>query len=760
MRRSSSSLFAATGTLLVLVACTGGVGHVASSGGASTGTVVSADVGLVSAVAGDGVVRLDWKATDLAGAPVAVALFQSTQLGAVYSGAPIATTTGSSTWNAFGLVDGTKYFFGLALDRGIGTFEPIGAVLSARPNPPIYVRAGASSSNADGLTPSTAFPDPISAILTAQIHGAGNVWLAAGDYFDLGLPLYSRVDLYGGFAADFDLATRDPAALPTRLHGRSPLNVLTLIDGNTGSVVDGLELVGDQKGVIGFESRDTPCQLRAVKVSGMKGRGLKVSTTVEDRVIAASFVACTVDANGADGLFVQGGVDVEIEHSSFTHNVQEGVECGPLVAPSGVRLAFDVRGSQFVDNGFEGLKLNLAPPTIPAVGAVFDVAIEGSTFERNRQKAGLLIDVDFNLIPGWRLELLVRGCLARNNQNDGVQLQLDSTSTALIHDLRSSANGGDGLQVSSQSTPSHAVVAASVLVGNRGFGLFAEGGNVPVLASHLLIAGNALGGFASTSVESSAVSTIAALQPNPFLGVRTHDCVIEADPNAPLFVRSPREYRGVDGFVAPKLVLDDLGSLTPGERVELADDGAPRTLSAVGPGTQVALAPVPDFVLLPTTLFVFAGAGGVDEDEHVVQGSVAFGAAMTPLGAPPVDAGPLGAPNVVAIARLEAGAAPLFFLARTTPRLDQALGAFDVIELEFAGGALDPSSVDAQSVRVLDAQALELGATLLTVGNELQLAPPPAGWPSGPLLIELHATLRTLAGEPNAAPLALAYTVG
>ncbi|MCK6444756.1 MAG: right-handed parallel beta-helix repeat-containing protein [Planctomycetes bacterium] len=742
------------------MSCTGGGGSKPGGSGSGNGSAsdVGADVGLSSAVAGDGEVRVFWDAVDVDGTDLDVALFQSIDPDAVYSGAPVASGLGAGSATLTGLANGTKIFLGLALDDGAGGYTPVGTVFSARPNPPIYVRAGADPNLADGLSPATAFPEPQSGILTAFAHGGGNVWIATGDYLDQALPLWSRVDLYGGFASDFSLATRDPAAQPSRLHGKNPFNLFTLNDGDTGVVLDGLELVGDGLGVIGFESQDTPCELRSLVVRGMKGRGLKVASAIETLVFDARVVDCVVEANGADGLFVQGAIQLTVERSRFVGNAQEGCEAG-LIAPDGERIVVGVRGSQFADNGFEGLKLNLKAPIAPTFPASFDIALEGSSFERNRQKAGLLLDIDFNLIAGWSMDLVLRGCLARNNEADGVQLQLDSTSTTLIQGLVASGNGGDGLQVSSQSTPSHAVVAASVFSGNRGYGVLAENGNVPVLASHSLFTGNSLGGFASPDVTSTVVSSVAALQTNAFSGVTQHHTVTENDPDAPLFVRTPREFRGVDTTAGSKLVLTSLGDLAVGDRIEFADDGVERTLSSIGPGTQVALSPALDAFLVPSSLGRFAPGVAVDEDWHVVAGSVAEGAAMIPTGGAAVDAGPLSAPGVVTPGVLAALPPTRFFVSSVSPRLDQALGANDTIELTFLGSTLDASSADASHVRALDGAGTALAVQLLSVGDQLHVAAPAGGWPSGTVRLELHAGLAAQSGDELAAPTLLVYSV-
>jgi hypothetical protein len=746
---------------LWVAACTGGYGPKPASGGggtSSTGSIVSINVGLVSAVAGDASVLLEWIAKDANGNDLPVAVFSDVHVGTVYSGAPIAVDPAGSSLVVPNLANDVNHYFGLAIDDGGGTFTPTGAVLRARPNPPIYVKLGADPNIADGLTPDTAFPDPLFAIFTAASFAHANVWISGADYADQSLPLFPGIDVYGGFSPNLVLAERDRAAFPTKLHGKSPLNILSVNGAGAGVIVDGIVFEGDQKGVIGFESDDTDVQLRSCDVIAMKGRGLKLLSNFEDRTFEALIVNCRSLGNGADGLTVQGAVNVQIVASIFAGNGQEGVEFGNQVAPDGIPVFARFRGSQFLDNAFEGLKLQLSAPLAGgSLGSTFTVEAEGCTFQRNHKKAGLLIDIDFNNQIGWRGDFVVRGCYSSNNEGDGVQLQLDSTCTALIHGLLATSNGLDGLHASSQSTPSFAVASNCVLTGNHGWGLHAEGGQVPVEATHCILAGNDLGGMASDTVESSAASCATWLQANDWSNVRTHFVAASDDAGEAMFAIAPEEYLFVTAVNAPKLTLASLGSLAVGDPVELADDGEARAIDSIGPGTNVGLAPAALPSIVPTSLARFAAGASVGEDYHLAANSAAAGAGMSAPGGPPVDAGCYGSPVQGDPGVLEIEAQPLFRPASASVAFSKPLATSDSFDVAFAGGALDASSISAQSVRVLDANGQPLNAYFSAVAGPLHVDPPTGGWPaSTAFVLELHAGLSSTAGQPLATPLAIA----
>lgn len=743
---------------VMAAACAGGGG----GGGGGGGTPVVADSrdvpGLVSAVAGNAAVRLEWDATAVATLGGSFALFAGTDPATVLSGAPIAVDPPGSALIHGPLNNGVRYVFALALVEGPGQYRKLGAILRASPAAPIYVDVNASPNGADGLTPQTAFPDPISGVLTAQLAGGGNVWVRGGEY-DVGhLPLSSGVDLYGGFGPSFDLAGVNRTQSPTVLHGAPNQIALQLSGGNPGSVVDGLTIDNQGVGLIGFEADDTDAYLRQLEVRNCTGRGIKLFTSVTDRLISAHLVGVRSEENGADGLFVQGPFELEIERSVFANNAQEGAEFDDLLGPDGVNASLEVRGSTFAGNGTEGLDVDLAAtPLAGPNGSRFSIEFEQCTFEQNGA-AGMLLDIDFELVTGWSADIALRGLQARANGGAGVHLDLDWQSTALVHRLLSTSNGGDGLFVTSESRPGIATVSSSALVGNGGFGLHAAQGQIPLLASHCVLAGNAAGGFASDTVRSQATSCALWLQPTGFTNVAARGSVTQNAPLQGLFARVPSEYLRVIGANGSNPLLANVGGLAVGDRVELADDGVERQITSLGGLGEANLSPAPASVPTPSGLTRFQSGSPVDEDYQLAPGSVASGAGMSMPGGAAVDAGIFGSPSGGVPGSEDLPADALFRISESLSPIAASVATNQVLQFSFQGGSLSGSTVNAGSVRVVGPAGNTLSATLSTPQGRLSLAPPPGGWPTNGLcILEVHGTVGTTDGRLLAAPLSLAF---
>lgn len=758
------ALAVATLASLALCACGGGGG----GGGGSVGPPVPSDngalastQGLVSLAASDTGAHVRWEARDASGANLAVALFVGVDRASVHQGAPVSTATGDgSTFVA--IPTGATRFFGLALDLGGGNYAPVGAVLSARASPPIYVDAGSTAPAPDGSSPAQAFRDLREAALLAFALSGGNVWVREGVYDAPGLEVHTGVHVYGGFDASFQLAARDPLAHPTRVRGVAGSAVCEIVSGVGSAILDGLEIDGESSASFGVDVDTADCELRSLNVHDCSGRGLRLRSATLADAIDVRLVRSRVVDNGAQGLSLSGAFDLRVEGSRFGGNGLEGLDLGGLVGPGGVPVSLRVRDSVFAGNGADGLDCDLTPPLNPTGSGRYLVEIETSLFERNgfaaptEATAGLKIDIDFELIADWRADIVVRGCTARNNLRDGVLLDLDSTSSTLVHRLLSSANGGDGLVVSSESTPSFATVSTSVLAGNLGAGLRAELGAVPLAVSHCVLAGNLGGGVVSATARSSVSSSVAWMQPAPWNGVRSHFNVESSNPADGPFTHAPIEYLRATGWSNGQLVLANSASLAVGDDVEFGDDGVERDVSALGANQRVGLTPTLTAPLLPSMLTRFASAG-VDEDYSLAPLSIAHDAGMADPLTGPVDAGPFDAPLGGEPGRDALERPTLFYAAMSTPVVGQNVGASQSLELEFRGGALDPGSVNPQSVRVLNSTGQVLNTTAFLQGQLLVVAPPGGGWPSGTLLLELHATLQSTVGTPLAARAAFEF---
>lgn len=752
---------------VALCACGGGGGG--GSGGAvqvpSDSGALPSTVGLVRLAADAGGAHVRWEGRDPSGADVAVALFSGVDRASVHQGAPIATASGDGA-TFVAIPAGATRYFGLALDLGGGSFAPVGLVLSARAAPPIYVDASSSAIAPDGSSPAQAFRDLREAALLAFALGGGNVWVREGIYDDPGLQVRTGVHVYGGFDATFQIAARDPQAHPTRLQGASGSAVCEVVAGagitNSAAILDGLWIDGRSSAGFGIDIDTADCEMRALEVRDAAGRGMRLRSNTLSRAIDVRVARSRVVDNGAHGLSLAGAFDLRVEGSRFGGNGLEGMDLGGLVGPGGVPVSLRVRDCVFAGNGADGLDCDLTPPANPTGNGHYLVEIETSVFERNgfaaptEATAGLKVDIDFELIVGWRADILVRGCTARNNRRDGVLFDLDSTCSAFVHRLLSTGNGGDGLVVSSESTPSFASVSTSVLAGNVGAGLRAELGQVPIAVSHCVLAGNLGGGVVSSTARSSVHSSVAWMQPSPWNGVRDHFNVETSDQFDPPFMEAPIEYLRANAWNGSQLVLADSSTLAAGDDVEFGDDGVARSITALGAADRVTLSPTLEAPVLPSTLTRFSGAV-VDEDYSLSPLSIALDAGMAdPLNGP-VDAGPFAAPFGGEPGRDGLDRPTLFYAATTTPAVGQSVGATQTIQVDFRGGALASSSINPQSVRVLNSTGQVVTSSAFLQGQSLVVAPPGGGWPAQTLLLELHGTLRSTSGIPLATPSALEF---
>ena len=435
-------------------------------------------VSLVSAAAGNQAVRLAWRAQDPDGNTVPVALFGAGSSGAVYSGSPIATPSGNA-FTVGGLTNGQPRYFGLALDLGGGNYQPAGEILYARPAPPFYVDAASTAgAAADGLTPATAYTTPIEGALLALTMGGGNVWIAGGDYADVSLPLFPGVDLYGGFDATLTLAGRDPDANPTRFVGSQGNSIIEVRNGGTGAAIDGLVLDGAGVAKFGIDVDESPVELRNVEIADCSSHGIRARSASTTSVIDLCVIGSRVSANGAAGLSLDGAFGPRGPELALQHEPHRGARARrPGGARGAVGLAV-VRDSIFFGNGNEGLDCDLVPPLVTGpAGADYKVLIERSVFERNgatgapSSTSGLNLDIDFELIAGWKAEITVRGCVARANEGPACASTWTRPPRRSSTACHSTGNGGDGLLVSSESTPGLAVVTGSAFFGNQGYGV-------------------------------------------------------------------------------------------------------------------------------------------------------------------------------------------------------------------------------------------------------------------------------------------------
>jgi hypothetical protein len=738
------------GLLLLATACGGGGGGGGADpiGPITPPAPVAATAwtsGLVAAAAGAGSVRLD---ATLPGTGYEAALFTGGSASTVYAGAPLQTVN-ANVVQLQGLTDGVDVFFGLGVRAtGASAWQPAGAVLRVRPGAPIYVDASANATGADGASPATAFPSLLDAMLVAGARNGANVWVRDGDYRAGPFPLGPNVHVAGGFGAAFDLASRDPDGLRTRLLGSTGLQIVDVISGGADASLDGLLVDGENTVTEGIDITDSDVELRSLRVRRCTDRGVRAKVTAATPNRRLQMVACVAVGNAADGLSTAGPIDVRLDQCSFEGNGQEGADLDDLQAPSGGQVALHATACRFYGNLMEGLDADLAAAPLATTAGTFAVLIENCHFEANGQD-GLLVDQEHELSPGFVATLVVRGCVARGNAAAGFHVDADAAGTYVLDRLLAAANGGDGVLITSESDAGEVVLTASWLHGNRGHGARAGTGNKVLLASQCAFAGNSLGGLSSAAGRAAAANTVFHGQSAALTGAVGRGNVTPSLATS-TFGNVPTAYTTITAQDQGTLTVAAANAFAPGTSVVVAGDGN-RRLVASRTGQQLVLDAVPPAFLLPATLAAFAGSDVV-ADLRLANGSPAVGAGLAPAGASATDCGPHGGNGGGVPGRCEPGTPTPLRLLQTSPALATGVTSVQSFDLVF-DRAVDPASVLADRIVVLqDGQPAVV--SLQTAGAVVTVAPTGGGF-TGTLEVVLHAGLSATDGQPLAGPLVL-----
>lgn len=696
-------------------------------------------VGLVSAAAGLDRVRAEWRVHS--GGPVTgeLALFVGTERSTLFATTPVPLASTQRSASVVGLPSDQDHFVGLARrTTAADPWCPSGPILTVRTAPVIYVDPAATGSG-DGSTPANAFTDLTLAVLTAFVNGGANVYVVSGEITGVSLPLFTGVHLYGGFQSAFRLTDRDPVGSPTRLVGIAGTSIADTQTGAPGIVIlDGFELDGAGVATDGVFQSSEPLELRSVLVQHC-GRGVRLRAEIVADAVPVVLANVTARSNALQGVSVDGAFDLVLDGCRMDSNANEGLDLNNLVALELGRSSLVVRGSRFDRNGSEGLDCHLGVPLgAGSGGGDFRVRIQDCDFEGNALE-GLRVDIDYDFFPQWNADLLVRGCRARANGASGVRLDLDSRASAQVHRLRSSANAGDGLTITSETFAGHCAVSASAFLGNVGHGVRAALGNYGMTLAHCVFAGNQAGGARSEVVPAFSHSCVFDRQPEPRSGV-----AFLGDVETPLgsitpFLRAADEYVLVQAAAGATITVVPPAGRVAGAALELQDDAVERAGVATG-GATIELAPAPDPFALPAVLALFRPPGTVEEDWRLAPGSPAAFAGLAAPGGPSVDCGPFGSATG-GIPGVEADVPPaLLVLGATTPSWSTGLGATDVLELEFRGGAPARASVSG-SVFAFDAAGRERAVLPALVGARVHVPAPAGGWSDGDVVVVFDTLL-------------------
>lgn len=740
--------------LFSLAACGGGGGG--GGGGSGGGTPITppphtvpaspAGSGVIAAAAGSGQARID---VTLPGTGFEAALFQGSSAGTVYAGAPVQAPLATSSPLVNGLTDGSDVFFGLAV-RATGTtpWTPVGAVVRVRPAAPLYVDASASAAGANGLSPATAFPSLADAMLVAGAQNGGNVWVRTGDYGNGPFALGPNVHVAGGFDGTFTLAARAPAGGGTRLVGSTTQELVSVQTGGSDGTLDGLVLDPANAVLKGVDVVDGDVELRSLTIRRCLDRGIKVVATTPTPNRRLAVIACNVLENGGDGASTAGPVDLVLAGSHFDANVRKGFDVDDLQCPDNGSVSLLATSSRWFGNGLTGLEVDLAAAPLAAGTGAFVVRIDNCRFELNGAD-GLLLDQEHEAQPGFAADLEVRGSLLRGNRLAGVRIDADARGTAVLTDLRCTANATDGVQVTSETTGGEILLQGSWLAGNLGAGARVVSGNKTLLVAHCGFAGNAGGGVRSDTGTAGVANSVFTRQGAPRTGV-VGDGNVDADA---VFVNAPTAFATVTAASLATLTVSTNSGFAGGTDVVVGDDDTRRAVLQSA-ATSLVLDTAPTALLAPTSVAAYASSNVVLDLTPSV-GSAAENAGVAPIGTTAPDAGPaaIGAGDVPG-GRSPLRAATLQLL-RTSPSLSVGVGGTTPLVLSF-DRAVDVASLTADRVLV-ERNGVPIAVNLSSSGTDVTLAPT-AAW-SGTVTVTLQGDLRGQDGSALAAPVVLPVRV-
>jgi Right handed beta helix region len=755
--------------------------------------------GLLALCAGDNIVRVDYRkpSTGFEGA-----LFLGTDTATLFSGAPVVSgLVGDADANSIFassthpiVSNGTTLFVGFGI-RKVGTtgWTKIGEILQCRPGAPLYIDLNQTNTTvADGSTPALALPlldeSLLIAALLASFEGTKNVWVSAGVYstrpFNAGVPgsgvfaVGSGVHVYGGFApgapgstSSFDIAARTlppenpTAAESTILRGNATPRILDVISGGAVHIVDGIAVDGQSTIVKGVDVSESDVEMRSVRIRLCTDNGLQIKQItdfVNRRRI--TLTACEVSQSGNDGIGLAGNFALHLDRSDISANGGRGIDPNDLQALSGSTAILSAFGCRFYGNTIDGLgmDLNTIATQPPAPGGRYEIDIEGCSFERNGRD-GLFVDLDYDLFPEWYTRVRIRDCVANANRRAGIHIDADDKGEFVIDRVRCTANGGDGLWISSEpddpattaddGRSTHIVVTNSSMLGNLGWGIQANEGDKIILASHCALAGNQLGGFQSMLTGprgnnprriSSAVNFVIWRQPTPFVNVRATSCWIESADNP--FVNAPAAYAVVNANQSGALTLAANSSIAAGDAVEIGDDGVKLTVTS-STGGSLVVNPAPAVFVAPDAAFGYpqAATASMVEDLRLYSLSLAIGTGLAIAGGPAVDPGPHGSLNGGEPGDFDPFTPIGLQLRKVDPAVTNGVLLTSSIDLEFDAD-VDPASINAD--RIVSSAGTPVQ---LSVAGRVVTVAPLANWATEENLRVLPGILSTSGAALGAA---------
>ncbi|MFO0983665.1 MAG: hypothetical protein U1E76_18370 [Planctomycetota bacterium] len=580
-------------------------------------------LGIDSALAMAGGATLLWTPVkDAGGAPagdVSYLVYTATAAESFDFATPaMQTAAGASSAVLSGLPDGVATYVLVRATSAAANFvaDFNWNVLPVIPGPVVYVDWSQAGSPGDGSAPDHALGSITDGITRARGAGGGNVWIRSGDYVE-SLVLPGSVSLFGGFDAGFDALTRSRVAHPTRLlSSAASKTALDIVTPNTKQVVDGLVLAGQYDNGSpaaqqGLQAKDASVAMVDTLVDNFRSDGVHFEMT---QAAGELFLhRCEITRNGAQGIDHFGPARISVVRTRILANQNEGLQADALSAFPQSLSYIVLRSCNVSANRDDGvnIKYNELDRSIgrTSLGATERVLVE-SCFISGNLNYGVQLDVDFDAddeidASGW-----VRGSILERNGLDGVRIDGDQPASFLVEGSKLTGNSHNGYQQNGDSANLVCAVVNCALLGN-GAGGATGAKSAGVVAAFSVIAGNHEAGLQGVALGSRLYSSV-ALQNNPDLaGARAFYSLVEETPRRrgpdhrrwrSRHSRSCSRSRRTAARTTASRPISRRAS--PGDVLEIADDGVKREVSDVAAGIVIFAPPFSASLTLTTAVFL------------------------------------------------------------------------------------------------------------------------------------------------------------
>ena len=749
--------------------------------------------GLGDVLAGDGYVRLSWQAAtddDSLSEDIVYHVYRSSVAGGEdFLAAPFFTTgAGETTVEFTGLTNGEPIYFVVRAADELGNVDPNEVEWSAMPNPVRYVRVGGAGP--DGLTPQTAFPTILTAVVVTEALEQGvNIWVAEGVYSQV-VFLWPGRSAYGGFTTDFTIEDRDTivhvstleiTSLAPVVRMRIPSDPDILFVPGALAVLDGFNVrsAAGSSVPIGVLAEDSNVRITNCLFFNLLSQGIDLRSDFLNSIqITATIRNCTIQDVGGEGIFINGHPNIVIDNNVIQNTGTEGIESQWVHASGNTSARIEVTRNRILNPGDEGIVIDFSEEDVDnplnSLGARIRAFIRNNKIE-GAGLQGIQLDLDFQNSD----EIDFRARIEDNEINDcaleGILLDGDARGSFRVvrNSITGNGKAGDpitgigtaGIAISGNVGGPYARLLHNRIIGN-GVGIFATGA-ITAEVQHQILRANSLSAVRtdravvtvanSILMENGSVSTLTSLRSSIVFGepVPTRaENTVSADPG---LESHPRFYARVNATASPfgtqgSIPLGSTSGWFVGDTVELRNDGVARLVTFVGP-TSLGVSP-PSTIVFPNDLVAAWG----DSPDVIEREGLLLGSPAIDMGEPgefdrdgtPADIGPIGGdtPGNVGIETaipLESAALELVAIDPSPAELQS--GSIwtltfnrDLVPeiaslVTFSRGAADltPSAVITLGERTID---FDLSAVTFTPGDDVVIEIAPGeftiGVPEGP----------------------------